>query len=140
METALARSIAQESFRGSLAAIFAAAAILIASLGVYGLTLRAAIERRREFGIRVALGASPANVRMQALRELAPVVALAAVAGVAAGAAAVQLARWLIPGMPPLSMNLMAMDALAIAAVVFLAALPGAMRVSRLDPSRLMRG
>jgi hypothetical protein len=42
--------------------------------------------------------------------------------------------------MPPLSMNLMAMDALAIAAVVFLAALPGAMRVSRLDPSRLMRG
>jgi hypothetical protein len=140
MGAALARSPAEESFRGSLAAIFAAAAILLAAMGVYGLTLRATIERRREFGIRVALGASAANVSRQAMRALVPVVTVAAVVGVAAGAAAVQLAHWLVPGMPQLSVILMAIDGAAMAGIALLAALPGALRAGQQAPLIAIRG
>jgi predicted permease len=140
MGAALARSTAEESFRGSLAAIFAAAAILLAAMGVYGLTLRATIERRREFGIRVALGASAANVSRQAMRALVPVVTVAAVVGVAAGAAAVQLAHWLVPGMPQLSVILMAIDGAAMAGIALLAALPGAIRAGQQAPLIAIRG
>jgi predicted permease len=56
-------------FIAELFAIFAAAGLALAALGVYGIVLHSVAERRREFGVRVALGASPRDIVAQVMRE-----------------------------------------------------------------------
>jgi hypothetical protein len=68
-------------FIAELFVIFAAAGLALASLGVYGIVLHSVAERRREFGVRVALGASPRNIVGHVLRESNVVMMI----GVAAG-------------------------------------------------------
>jgi putative ABC transport system permease protein len=58
----VARSYAEERYRTVIVAAFAALAAILAAVGLYGVTVRAAARRRREVGIRIALGATAANV------------------------------------------------------------------------------
>jgi ABC-type antimicrobial peptide transport system permease subunit len=60
MPTLVSRSYAEERYRTLIVGAFAALAAILASVGLYGVTLRAVTRRAREVGIRVALGATPA--------------------------------------------------------------------------------
>jgi predicted permease len=84
MTELLDASVAQRRFQVNILAIFGGLALLLASLGVYGVVSYAVAQRRTEMGVRLALGARPADVgRLVLLQGMAPVLA-----GMAAGIAA----------------------------------------------------
>lgn len=83
MDDLLGASVAQQRFQLLLAAVFAGAALLLTALGIYGVVSYAVARRRRELGVRIAFGASPAAIHALVLqRGLRPVLA-----GLAAGLA-----------------------------------------------------
>ena len=92
MDDIVDRSLAQRRLNAALVAVFAAVALLLAAIGIYGVVAYSVGQRLREFGIRIALGARPAGVvRMVVLRGAA-VAALGAALGLAISTA---LARFL---------------------------------------------
>src|SRR5262249_9612531 len=72
---------------GLLVTLFAGVAVLLATIGIYGVMSYAVVQRRREIGIRVALGAPAGRVVWELLRRGAALAALAAVLGCAGAAA-----------------------------------------------------
>jgi len=139
MEDVRYRSLAQERFQAALLAALAGLALLLAAVGIYGLIASSVAERTREFGIRLALGATVA----QAIRAIAlPGVALA-LAGVMAGSVvatfAAQLLRHLIWGVQPgdpLTFGAVGAGLLGVAAA---ASFVPALRVAHLNPSETLR-
>jgi predicted permease len=88
MDEAVAASVAQPRFRTLLLALFAAAATLIATCGIYGLMAYAVTQRRREIGVRMALGADRGDVLRLVLTRALRIVAAGVIVGLA-GAVAV---------------------------------------------------
>ena len=62
MRTMMARTVANERYRATLSSAFGGAALLLAAIGLFGLLTRAVNERRREIGVRMAVGAKPGDV------------------------------------------------------------------------------
>ena len=89
LEEVVARSISEPRFYTILLGAFAGMAVFLAALGIFGVMSYAVVQRSREIGIRVALGARPGDVLRMVLRHSAVLVA----AGVAAGL----LGRWRSP-------------------------------------------
>ena len=92
MYTALSR------FVGILMTMFAALAALLAITGVLAVASGTVAGRRREIGIRVAIGATPRDVLGALGRELLLAVGAGALAGLTVAASLVQVLRWLVPG------------------------------------------
>lgn len=92
LEQSLSQSIAPRRFQFLLLGAFAASALLLAVIGVYGVMAYLVAERTREIGLRIALGARRGQVASLVIRESAWIAA----AGIAAGiAAALALSRWI---------------------------------------------
>jgi len=139
MRELVSAATAQRRFHLTLVLIFAAAALLLASLGIYGVIAQAVLARRNEIGIRLALGAAPGRVLAMLFHQgLAPVWA-----GLAAGlAAAFALGRW-IQGMlfgirlaDPLTFGIVTATLLIVAGA---ACFGPALRASRTDPALTLR-
>jgi putative ABC transport system permease protein len=133
------RSAAPRRFVMRLLAAFACAALFLAALGIYGVVAHAVGQRTREIGIRVALGATPRDIRRLILSSGTAVVAGGLAAGVACALAVMRLLRSLLyevsPG-DPLALS----AAAAILGAVALAAhwLP-ARRAARVAPVEALR-
>ena len=139
MDQWMAGTLAPRRFNLQLVAAFAAAALLLAMVGVYAVSAAAVAARRREIGIRAALGASRREVIALVLRTgLAPVLA-----GLATGAAVAVLAGDALGGMlfgvrpgDPFSL---AAGAATLAAAAVLANLVPALRAASVDPIAALR-
>ncbi len=139
MDERLAGSVAPRRFQMTLVLVFAAAALLLASLGIYGVVSYTVGQRTAEMGIRMALGAQPRGIMGLVLRQgMAPVAA-----GLAFGIAGAVAAQRV---MASLLFNMSAADPWTIAAVLALltavAALAGyvpARRATRIDPAAALR-
>jgi putative ABC transport system permease protein len=77
-------SITQERLTAMLSGFFGVLALLLAGLGLYGVTAYSVSRRRSEIGVRIALGASPANVVRLVVSRVALLVGIGVVAGIAA--------------------------------------------------------
>jgi len=118
---------------------FGLAGLALAAIGVFGVAARDVTRRTREIGIRMSLGAVPADiVRMVLIRGSLPVgVGLAA--GAAGSLAAARLLSGLLFGISPADVTTLVTVGAALAAVAAAATLLPARRAARLDPSRALR-
>jgi ABC-type antimicrobial peptide transport system permease subunit len=139
MKIALSDLIAAERFRATLSTAFAAAALLLAVVGLYAVVARRVADRRRELGIRVALGARPATLQALVLRDGIKTVVLGLAVGLPAAFGASQVTRAFVFGVSPTAPHvfLLASVVLAIAAVA--AAFVPARRAGRVDPIVALR-
>jgi predicted permease len=124
---------------GAIFAIFAVQALALAAIGLYGVVSYAASRRKREIGVRMALGATPADVRRQVVRLGVAPLGLGAAIGLALVALVAPLAGSVLYGVDPRRPG-WAIAALGVLALAGLVAswLPAA-RAARLDPSSALR-
>jgi predicted permease len=134
-----ARALARQRLMMSLVLGLGAVALLLAAIGIHGLIASSVIDRTRELGIRLALGAT----RQHAMRTVVlPGVLLAAVGlivGTAAAVATVRLLQAFLWGVAPIDPITFATVIVTLLAVAFFASLIPALRVLRLDPALTLR-
>jgi predicted permease len=118
---------------------FAAMAALLAALGLYGVLSHSVNQRRREIGIRMALGAGAGNVLSHVLRNAIWMVFIGLALGVAGAVGLMGLMRNLLFEVSPLDPLAFGLAALAMVVVGLLAALIPASRASRVDPVTALR-
>jgi predicted permease len=138
-EEQAALTYARESHVASIATLFAALALVLTSIGLYGLLSYTVAQRTREIGLRMALGAGRGAVVAALLREVGWLVAAGVTLGLAASAAAVRLVDSLLFGLEANDPATLAMVVATLAVIAgFAAALP-ARRAARVDPVIALR-
>jgi putative ABC transport system permease protein len=139
MDDALADSVAQPRFFTVLLSAFAAVALLLAALGIYGVISHAVTQRLREFGIRIALGATARDVASLVVRRGAWLTAAGLAGGVVGAAAATRVMRQLLFGVAPLDPLSFVGACVVLGGVATLASWIPARRAARVDPVVAMR-
>jgi ABC-type antimicrobial peptide transport system permease subunit len=132
-------SLTQERLVAMLAGFFGGLALLLAGLGLYGVTSYAVSRRRTEIGIRMALGAAPGGVVRLILTRVTLLVGAGIVAGCGVSLWAAQFVSTLLYGLQPRDPKTMIAAAAALAAVGALAGWLPAYRASRIDPAEVLR-
>jgi putative ABC transport system permease protein len=132
-------TLTQERLVAMLSAFFGGLALLLAGLGLYGVTSYAVSRRRTEIGIRMALGAAPGGVVRMVLGRVAMLVGLGVALGTGAGLWASRFVAALLYGLEPRDPFTIAGAAVILAAIGALAGLIPALRASRIDPARVLR-
>jgi putative ABC transport system permease protein len=139
MDTVRRLSVARLEFVTTLLGVFAGLALAVALVGVYGVMAYSVASRRREIGLRVALGAGPRRVVAFVLRQgLTPAAAGIAV-GVPGGIAASRLLAAQLFEVAPHDPLTAVLTAGLVAAIAFAACVVPARRAARLDPSSALR-
>jgi putative ABC transport system permease protein len=139
MQEQMDRSLAQPRFRGALIGVFSLVALALASFGVYGVIACAAAERKREIGIRVALGARPELVRRMIVLQGLKLTAFGLVLGVAGAAGAARLLEGFLFGVGASDPPTYVTTAAVFLAVTAAAAYVPARRATRMDPLAALR-
>ena len=134
MASLVDRSAAPRRFVMQLLAAFAAAALLLAAVGLYGVVSHAVSQRTREIGIRVALGATRRDVMRLVLSSGAGAVAAGLAAGAGAALVLMRLMRSVLYEVSPGDPVAIAGAAAVLAAVALAAHWLPARRASRVDP------
>jgi ABC-type antimicrobial peptide transport system permease subunit len=133
------RTVSNERLISQLTGTFGVVAVLVACLGLYGTVSYSVVRRTSEIGVRLALGATPSQVRWLVLRETLVLVAAGSVSGVILVAAAMRLAATLLYGLSPYDPATLAAATLALATMGLLASLLPAWRASRVEPTAALR-
>jgi predicted permease len=132
-------TLVRERLLALLSGFFATVALVLAAVGLYGVLSYAVARRTREIGIRLALGARPAAVVRLVVGDVAVLVALGLVAGVASGLALAQLLTSLLFEVRPSDFWSLALPLGWLLFAAALAALPAALRAVRVDPTVALR-
>ncbi len=113
---------------------FAAVALFLAAVGIYGVLAYSVTQRTRELGVRMALGGSPGEVFRLVLRQGLRVIGLGLAIGLVGSLLLVRLIRALLYGVRPTDPAVLAVVAITLAAVGVLACVVPARRATRIDP------
>jgi putative ABC transport system permease protein len=132
-------SLTRERVMAQLAGFFGAIALLLAALGMYGVTAYAVSRRRGELGIRLALGAAPRQVIRLVLARTSSLVAAGILAGMAVSVWGSTFVTGLIYGVPAADPLTLAGAALVLVAMGVAASWAPARRAARIDPGILLR-
>jgi putative ABC transport system permease protein len=132
-------SLARERVLAMVAGFFGALALLLAGLGLYGVTAYAVSRRRTEIGIRMALGAAPARVLRLVLSRVAVLVGFGAVVGALVSLSASRLVVSLLYGVEPRDPATLIGAVITLATVGAFAGWLPAWRASRIDPALVLR-
>jgi putative ABC transport system permease protein len=136
----VAQSIEEEAFYTKILGAFAAAAVLLTLVGIYGVVAYITRQRDREVGIRMALGAGAASVRRLVIAQGLFPVAIGLAAGWLCTFATTGLLRGLLHGIPERDMMTFALASIAFALVAAAACVVPANRATRVDPVTVLRG
>jgi ABC-type antimicrobial peptide transport system permease subunit len=139
MDSVFAESIGRPRLLAQLLGAFAGLALLLAAIGTYGVLSYMVTERRREIGIRVALGATRSDVLTQIMKQGLQVTALGIIIGLAGAFAVAQLIASLLFGVQPANAVMITFVITTITAVAVVASWLPAWRASRLDPNLALR-
>ena len=140
LQSRLTSSIAQRRLAASLVGAFAAGALLLAAVGMYGVIAYGIAQRTREMGVRMALGANQRRILRLVLGEGVRLALIGAALGLAAAFASTRLIRSLLFGVMPTDPLTFVVTPLVLAGVALLATYIPARRATRLDPTLAIRG
>ncbi|MGE5243679.1 MAG: ABC transporter permease [Betaproteobacteria bacterium] len=139
LDAVMSRALDQPRLDAQLLTLFAAAATLLASVGLYTLLMLVVAERTRELGVRMALGAEPRDVVGLVLARAGRLIAIGVSTGLLATIAFDRLLRGLLFDVGPLDPTTLAGAVLVLALVALAAAAVPAWRASTVDPIEAMR-
>jgi len=123
----------------TLAASFALLATLLASIGLYGVLAYSVAQRTREIGVRMALGADAAEVRLLVLRQVGLMVVIGAVIGLGGAFALSKASQSMLYQMSGADPIVMTTSVVLLAIVALAAGFVPALRASRVDPIQALR-
>jgi predicted permease len=129
----------RERLLAMLAFFFAVVALLLAAVGLFGVLDYSVQHRRREIGIRMALGARQVHVAVRVTVEVFAMVLIGAVVGLAAGVASERYIGALLYQVKATDFAMLALPSISIFAAAVFAALPPVIRAVRIDPARMLR-
>jgi len=135
----VSRSLWRQRLQGNVVSVFAALALCLACIGLYGVISYAVAQRTRELGVRIALGASRGRVVWLVGRQSARLVLSGVVVGLLAAYFATGLLSSLLYGVRPSDPGTFALVPAILAVVALLAAVIPAARAARVDPIIAMR-
>jgi putative ABC transport system permease protein len=139
MEQTFSDQFAEPRFQSLLMGAFAALALILAVVGIYGVNAYAVTQRRRELGVRIALGARPSDVLRETLGEGLKLSALGIVLGVVGAYALSSLFRSVLVGAAAIDPVALLGAAGVLAAVALIACYVPARRATRIDPASALR-
>ena len=129
----------RERLLAMLALFFAAVALLLAGVGLYGVLDYSVFRSRREISIRMAVGAQPRDIARRVTFDIVAWIAAGALAGLGLGIASVRYIESLLYQVKATDPSAVAAPAFALIGVAILAALPPVIRAIHIDPVNVLR-
>jgi predicted permease len=139
MQERLYDSLARQRFASTLLSAFAAFALLLAAVGLYGVMSYLVTQSTRDIGVRVALGARPGDIIRMVVRQGMELLAVGILAGLAGAAALTRVMASLLFGVSATDAATFAAVPALLAAVAFAATIIPALRAIRVDPIVALR-
>ena len=139
MDQIISRSVADRRFALELLGVFAAVALLLAAIGIYGVMSYSFSQRTHEIGIRFALGAQRIHILNMAIREGMQLVVIGLAIGLLGAGALTRFVRSMLFEVSPFDPITFTVISATLAAVAFLACYIPAQRATRVDPIVALR-
>jgi len=139
LDAALGERVASRRFTAWLLSLFAAAALCISGVGLYGLISFLVAQRRNEFGLRVALGAQPRDILRLVLGQVMTLGAIGLAIGLGCALALSRALSALLFGISRFDPGSYVLACIALAAICLAAAIPPARRALRADPVKSLQ-
>jgi ABC-type antimicrobial peptide transport system permease subunit len=139
LEDHISDSLSENRLRTSVLTLFAGTAISLACLGLYGTLSYLGRLRRREMGLRLAIGATRTQIVAVLLTQALRIVAIGCLAGLAMGLAASHLLQGMLYAVPPTDPITYTAIVLLVVVVTSLACLGPALRAATTDPATVLR-
>lgn len=139
MQQRISESVAPRRFNMFLLSLFAGLAVLLASVGIYGIMAFSVTQRTHEIGVRVALGARGSDVFRMVLRKGFSLAGIGVVLGLAIAFGTTRLLSSLLFGVSATDPWIFVIDALLLIAVALVACYVPARRATRIDPLEALR-
>jgi ABC-type antimicrobial peptide transport system permease subunit len=122
-----------------LALFFAGVALVLAGVGLYGVFDYSVFQRRREIGIRMAIGAQASDIARRVTFDIFRMVVVGALAGLGLGLASAPYIKTLLYQAKSTDWSMLALPSMVILATTLVAALPAMIRAVHIDPVRTLR-
>jgi predicted permease len=129
----------RERLLATLAVFFSVVALLLAGVGLYSVLHYYVLQRQREIGIRIAVGAGVANIARIVTIDVFIALAIGSAAGLALGVASARFMASLFYQVKATDPPMLIVPAVILALVAVLAAIPAVIRASRIDPASMLR-
>jgi predicted permease len=129
----------RERLLAMLSLFFAVVALVLAAVGLYGVLNYSVVQRQREIGIRMALGAKTSDVALRVTSQVFGMLALGALLGLIAGIGSERYIQTLLYGVKATDLTMLVLPALTIFSAALLAALPPVIHAVRIDPAVTLR-
>jgi putative ABC transport system permease protein len=139
MNGLISESIQEPRMRAGLVGTFAAFALIIAAVGLYGVISQSVMQRRHELGIRMALGAAQTRIRLMVLLEGMTLALIGIVIGTGGALTLTRLLKGLLFGVTPNDPAIFVLVSVALFAVAAAATYLPARRATRVDPLTALR-
>jgi putative ABC transport system permease protein len=139
LDQVLAQSLDRPRFFATLLGSFSLVALLLAAVGIFGLVSFAAARRTREFGVRIALGASPRELLLAIVRGALGLVAIGLVVGLGGAALLTRVLEGLLYGVTATDPVTFAAVAVTLALTAVVASIVPAARAAAVDPVSALR-
>jgi putative ABC transport system permease protein len=139
MDELMSRSVGQRRLSMMLLSLFSGIALVLASIGIYGVMSYSVTQRARELGVRIALGADRGDVLRLVLRQGMGLALMGIGIGLAAALALTRLIESQLYGVAATDPATFALVAAVLAVTALLANLFPAVRAMRMDPAMVLR-
>jgi predicted permease len=129
----------RERLLAMLSLFFAVVALLLAGVGLYGLLDYSVVQRRREIGIRLALGAQPGHIALRLTAEVFSMLVVGATVGLGLGIASERWIGALLYEVKTTDLTILAAPVVTVIMAAVMASLPPVIRAVRIDPVAMIR-